>query len=155
MKKLTIIIISIGIFIVSCNKDEVSTNNEQGETKISNYNSFESHNTGQNCMGCHKSGGSGEGWFNVASTVYDSLQQTPYANGTVKLFSQANGGGVLKYTIKVDGNGNFYTTQNIDFGTGLFPVVETINETKYMSTAITTGNCTSCHGNITGKIWSK
>ena len=43
--------------IHSCEKNE-----NENETKISSYNSTESHKEGQNCMTCHKSGGSGEGW---------------------------------------------------------------------------------------------
>ena len=137
------------LFFASCEK------NENNETKISSYNETESHNMGQNCMSCHKQGGSGEGWFTLAATVYDSLQTSPYPNSTIKLYTGPNGTGTLKHTIEVDGNGNFYTTQEVNFDAGLYPVVSSNNGTNYMSSPIYSGNCVSCHGNSTSKIWAK
>ncbi len=134
--------------LVSCNK-------EGEETKISSNSSSESHNQGQNCMSCHKSGGEGEGWFNAAGTVYDSTKLAVYPKTTVKLFSGPQGSGDLKYTVQVDGLGNFYTTEKIDYGTGLYPAVEGNNQTKYMSSSISNGACNSCHGVSTDKIWTK
>ncbi len=142
------ILIILLIGIISCKK-------EGDEFKVSTYNDTESHNAGQDCMSCHKQDGSGEGWFNIASTVYDSLQLNTYPNNTIRLYTHANGTGTLKYTIQVDGKGNFYSTEDIDFGTGLYPSVESVNGTKYMSSSINSGNCTSCHGTTTGKIWAK
>lgn len=153
MKKTIIFTSLVGVFALSifasCGK------NKNNETKISAYNDTESHNMGQNCMSCHLQGGSGEGWFNVAATVYDSLQISPYPNTTVKLYTGPNGTGTLKYTIEVDGNGNFYTTEDVDFSTGLYPVVASNSGTNYMSTPIYMGNCVSCHGSSTSKIWAQ
>lgn len=127
---------------------------KENETKISRHNSNESHNNGQNCMSCHKSGGQGEGHFNVAGSVYDSLQVSHQPNGTVKLYTGPDGTGVLKYTIEVDAKGNFYTTENIDFGSGLYPsVVGTAGIQHFMSTTTTTGACNSCHNVSTDKLW--
>ena len=144
----------------SCKKESNKTNeinevNESNEVKISHYNSNESHYMGQECMSCHKQGGSGEGIFNIGATVFDSTMNNVFPNSTVKLYTGANGSGTLKYTIEVDAKGNFYTTENIDFGNGLYPSVAGNIDTKHMSSAITTGNCVSCHGNTTGKIWGK
>lgn len=136
------------ILLLSCNK-------EGDETKISSYTSSESHNQGQNCMSCHKSGGDGEGWFKAAGTVYDSTKINVYPKTTVKLYSGPQGTGSVKYTVQVDGLGNFYTTEKIDFGSGLYPAVEGNNQTKYMSNPITNGACNSCHGVSTDKIWTK
>lgn len=135
--------------ISSCEKEN------KNETKISSYNDLESHNMGQNCMSCHKQGGAGEGWFTAAGTVYDSLKLNTYPNATVKLYTEPNGNGSLKQTIQVDGKGNFYTTNNIDFGSGLFPVVEGNTTTKYMNSSISMGQCNSCHGVTREKIWIK
>ena len=77
---------------------------------ISSTHDDESHNMGQNCLNCHKSGGSGEGWFSLAGTVYDSLKTATLPNSTVKLYSGPNGTGSLIGIIEVDGLGNFYTT---------------------------------------------
>jgi len=142
------IISSILIVLQSCKK-------EKNEVSISSHNQTESHNMGQNCMSCHISGGSGEGWFNIAGTVYDSLQTSTVPNTTIKLYTGPNGTGSLKETIQVDGLGNFFSTNNIDFGSGLYPAVTGTISTKFMSTSITTGQCNSCHGVSTIKIWAK
>jgi cytochrome c553 len=135
----------------SCTKE----NSEKNETKISAHNGKESHNMSTNCMTCHKKGGEGEGWFNAAGTVYDSTKTTVLANVNVKLYSGPNGTGDLKHTIQVDALGNFYTTEAIDFTSGLFPAVEGPTGTQYMSTATNTGQCYSCHNVTTDKIWTK
>ena len=138
-----------GLLITSCEKDEGN------EKKISHHGSSESHNMGQNCMECHKSGGGGSGWFNAAGTVYDSLGTNTLANATIKLYTQANGAGNVKYTIQADAKGNFYTTENVNFGDGLFPSVEGPTGAKFMSTSVQTGACNSCHGITTGKLWGE
>ncbi len=149
-------IISFGIIFLlififtSCEKDESG----EDRTMTSQHNDDESHKNGQDCMRCHKSGGDGEGWFVAAGSVYNSTKQTPYPNATVKLYTEANGTGTLVGSIEVDGKGNFYTTENIDFGNGLFvAVIGTDGKSKTMNTQITTGACNSCHGNSTDNIW--
>lgn len=146
---LSILIFSV-LILQSCEKDE-----ESGERQIASaYNSKESHNMGINCMNCHKSGGSGEGIFNAAGTVYNDLNTGTYANATVKLFTEPNGAGLLKNTIQVDAFGNFYTSENVDFANGLYASVEGNSQTNYMATPITSGQCNSCHGISTDKIWT-
>ncbi len=140
--------ITIGLVFIACEKDE-------NETKISYYNSTKSHKAGQNCMNCHKSGGSGEGWFTVAGTVYDSTKTSIYPNATIKLYTSPNGVGVLAATIQVDEKGNFYTTEHIDFSNGLYTLAEGNLNTMHMNSAITNGECNSCHGVSTEKIWIK
>ena len=147
-------IIVVGLTVIaglySCEKES-----GENETKISSYNSSESHNTGENCMDCHKSGKSGEGWFTVAGTVYQEDKSTAYPNATVKLYTGANETGSLKATLEVDKKGNFYTTENIDFSNGLYVSVEGSATTKHMDSSISTGKCNSCHGQNTGVIWTK
>lgn len=137
------------LIISSCEKEN------ENETNISTYGSQKSHNMGQNCMNCHKSGGPGEGWFQAAGTVYDSTGNATYPNATVKLYSGPNGTGNLKYTIQADGKGNFYTTESIDFSGGLYPAVSGTQGTQYMGSSISMGHCNSCHGNTTNRIWTK
>lgn len=130
-------------------------NENENETKISSHGDDQSHNLGQNCMNCHKQGGSGEGWFTIAGTIYDSLNSITYPNATVKLFTGPNGTGTLKYTVNADALGNFYTTEKIDFGNGLYPMVKGNVISNYMSSATSSGQCNSCHGISTDKIWTK
>ncbi len=117
---------------------------DENETKISTYNDDESHNAGQNCMDCHTPGGEGEGWFEVAGTVYDSTRtNTPNATGT------------LHYTLQVDALGNFYTTEDMKAPGGLYVAVQGDNQTNNMQSILPSRNCNSCHGVETERIWTK
>ena len=107
-------------------------------------------------MDCHNKNGQGKGWFVVAGTVYDTLfpnnQINP--NATVYLYSQYGGKGALVATIEGDAKGNFYTTEKIDFGTGLYPkLVSSKGKIKYMNAAVTQGACNGCHNYDTYKIY--
>ena len=124
-----------------------------GTTNISKTNGHESHNMGENCMNCHKSGGEGKGCFLAAGTVYNNAGTSIFANATIRLYSQPNGAGSVVATIQGDAKGNFYTTDNIDFGNGLYPsVTNSSGQTSYMSSTISTGACSSCHGVSQAKI---
>lgn len=125
------------------------------EVNISRYNGDESHNKGQNCMNCHKSGGEGEGWFNVAGSVYNNGLIASYPNATIKLYTGPNGTGTMVKIIEADGQGNFFTTEDIDFGEGLFPAVQGANTTHYMTTVAASGQCNSCHGVSTTKLFAE
>jgi hypothetical protein len=142
--------ISGSFVFLSCEKED-----HENETKISSFDSTESHKAGQDCMICHKSGGSGEGWFTVAGTLYDSTKMVPFPNANIKLFTGPDGTGTLKMTIQVDGRGNFYTTESIDFEDGLYTLAEGRLGAQNMHTSFTSGACNSCHGNSTDRIWVK
>jgi hypothetical protein len=152
-KKIILLIkwLVILVFFQSCEIEKEGEN----ETKISENGGSSSHKMGQNCMTCHKSGGSGEGWFSIAGTVYDSSMTDTYANMAVSFSTSPNGTGELKYIIAGDALGNFYTTQTIDFGTGLYTSVRGEKIDQYMITPVTSGQCNSCHGTATDKIWTK
>ena len=132
----------------SCDRDE-------NETKISSFTSNESHKAGENCMACHVSGGDGEGFFKVAGTVYNEQNTSVYPGATIKLYDGPNSTGTLVASIQVDENGNFYSTEDIDFSSGLYPSVVGSNSTEHMPSATTTGACNSCHGGSVDKIWVK
>lgn len=151
MKTKKSLIFFVGIITLSL----CSCDSDDKEKNISKYLSERSHNMGANCMTCHREGGEGEGWFVAAGTVYDEQQVNTYPGATVKLYTGPNGTGTLVHTIEVDTKGNFHTTENINFGTGLYPVVIGNVETKYMGSSISMGACNSCHGNTTGKIWTR
>ncbi len=140
--------VMFGILLVtqSCEKNN--------ETNISSFNNDESHNMGQNCMVCHNTNGKGSGVFMAAGTVYDSLFTSTRKNGTVKLYSGPNQTGTLRATIEVDSKGNFYTTENIDFTGGVFPVIiGSSGDIHYMIATISMGECNSCHGVDNDPIW--
>jgi hypothetical protein len=148
---ISMILIFMTIIVLSCSHYDMA----KKETKISKIGDDESHNNGQNCMNCHSSNGKGEGWFAVAGSVYKSDKASQNPNGKVFLFTEPNMQGTLKYTIEVDGKGNFYTTETIDFGTGLYPAHQNSNGNfKYMQSAIINGQCQSCHNVSTDKIWN-
>jgi hypothetical protein len=102
-----------------------------------------SHNTGKNCLECHTAGGSGEGIFTAAGSVYMPDATTAFGGVTVNLLN----GTTLVKTMVSDGNGNFHTGDSIDFGSGLTPSVVTSGGTRQMSSTIAEGGCnkTGCH----------
>jgi hypothetical protein len=137
------------ISVPSCKKNE-----KCGESNISEAGGDDSHNFGQNCLNCHKSGGEGEGCFSVAGSISNQALSSSLSVGTVKLYTAANGGGILKYTIQIDSKGNFYTTESIDVA-GLYPAATGSDGTPhYMSSSLSSGACNSCHGVSTAKLWA-
>jgi hypothetical protein len=71
----------------------------------------------------------------------------------VEFYTAANGGGTLKYTIQIDGKGNFYSTEAMTL-TGLYPAIKNANGTMYMGSSLSTGACNTCHGNSTGALYA-
>lgn len=144
------------VLIQSCSKETTSSSENEGSgessTGASTSGTSKSHNMGLNCMNCHKAGGQGEGIFTAAGTVYNSAATATFPNATIKLYSGPNGTGTLLYTLSGDNLGNFYTSQVLNFATGIYPAVQGTTTTMYMSTSISTGQCNSCHGVSTGKI---
>ena len=132
----------------SCKKNKDCT-----ETNISVAGGNDSHNFGMNCMNCHKSGGEGKGCFTVAGSVSNSSLTSPLTAGTVKLYTAADGGGTLKYSIQIDSKGNFHSTESIDY-TGLYAAITSANgTTNYMDSQLSSGSCNSCHGASTSKLF--
>jgi hypothetical protein len=141
---------SATLFFVSCKKDR-----NCNETNNSAAGESESHNFGMNCMNCHTAGGKGEGCFNAAGSVSDSLLTSHLSSGTVKFYTQPDGAGQLKYTIPIDEKGNFFTTESISVN-GLYPAITGPDgTTNYMSSSLTNNACNSCHGVTTLKLWAK
>lgn len=136
--------------VMACSKDK-----DSGESAISQPQSTKSHNAGENCMTCHKAGGSGEGSFTVAGTVYNNKLSAIFPNAIIKLYTKPNSGGTLRAVISGDAKGNFYTTEKVDFSGGLYPVIfgHDIDFPKYMLQPVTSGACASCHGSSTSELW--
>jgi len=147
--------ITLFALIVMLTTLQSCSENEYGNIKDSTSGSSASHNMGQNCMNCHKSGGGEAPVWKVAGTVYNEALTATNSNATVKLYTGPNETGTLKYTIQVDAKGNFYTTSSIDFTGGLYPTVVGATSSYSMSTPIETGACNSCHNSvIRSKIWT-
>ncbi|MDX1739949.1 MAG: hypothetical protein R3178_01595, partial [Rhodothermales bacterium] len=123
---------------------------EEDEVMISRFGDTESHNAGEDCMTCHRSGGRGEGAFVVAGTVYEEDGNTVNPGTTIRLLSNPDGA-VLRI-IEVDARGNFYTTEPLSFDGGLLTEVVSGSELRAMITPITEGSCNACHGNSTPVI---
>lgn len=119
-----------------------------------------SHNAGQNCMSCHTPGTSAgsKGVWTVAGTVYTSSAGTTIAkNLVINFYTGPNGTGTLKYTIKADAKGNFYSANTVNFTGGLYPAVVGPTTTKYMGSSVTSpSSCNSCHtgGTGTARVWA-
>ena len=122
----------------SCEKED------EYEIVISDYGDDDSHNKGMDCMTCHIPGKGAEGNFSVAGSIYNT---SIYQNTDVILSTEADAQGEIVAIVKVDALGNFYTTQTIDFGQGLYTTVRSGNRDLNMQGKISSGNCNSCHGN--------
>ncbi len=149
-------LILVGVFLFLAVYSCESTNSGTGGNEvISTYNSSQSHRAGENCMSCHVSSGSGDGIFSVAGTVYNVNLSSPLPNSTVRLYSEPDEDSDPLYVVEVDSKGNFYTTENIDFGEGLYTSVQGSSSEIFMESAITNGSCNSCHGVSTERIWAE
>jgi len=146
-----ILILHLSAAFIGCEENGHSEN----EQNISKNFDDDSHKTGKDCMECHIKGENGEGWFSVAGTVYDSLQTTNNPNGLIKLFTTPENPDDLVATIEVDALGNFFTTEPVNLGNGLYvSVFNTDGKSKSMITPVYTGSCNSCHDGISiDRIW--
>jgi hypothetical protein len=143
MKKLlSILVFGMAIVFFACeeeNEDEVGGQSSAMGT---------SHNTGKNCMGCHK--------FTAAGSAYNKALTSAFQGATVKLTTQPNGAGTAIGSFTTNKSGSFYTSSSINFGSGVYvSVTGTSGTVKYMTSAITSGACNSCHGSSTSKIWTE
>ena len=125
------------IVLFSCERESEGSN----ETNISRHDDDESHYNGHDCMNCHYRVGEGEGWFTLAGTAVDNFR-----NSTVILSTGPKATGTIVKNIEVDLLGNFYTTEPIDYGDGLYVAVESQNgEMEEMDGKIYSGSCNTCH----------
>ena len=105
-------------------------------------------------MNCHHAEGDGEGIFRAAGSVYDTTQITPFPNANIILYTGPNGSGSVVKNIEVDEKGNFYTTESISFESEIYVSVLNPNGTEtFMNTALNNGECNSCHGSSSVRIF--
>ena len=145
---ISVIVILFFLLASSCKKspdnDQISSHN--GETK--------SHHQGEDCTGCHKSGGSaGEYQWVVCGTVYQNDSVTPNPNGVINFWTGPLGTGNLVASLEVDGNGNFFTNAAILPAGGCYPQVKsTGGNIRNMLTLNVTGSCNYCHNSKATRI---
>lgn len=142
-KVFSILLIGLIVVLFACEKE-----NDGEEVGGQSTVSGTSHNTGKNCLSCHQ--------FTAAGSVYNKALSSGFPGALVKLTTQANGAGTVLGTFTVNKSGSFYTSSSINYGTGIYvSVTGSSGSTKYMSSAITTGACNSCHGSSTSKVWTE
>lgn len=97
---------------------------------------------GENCLSCHKAGGSGEIIFSAAGTVFSSKTAAASAGlkGAVVELTDANGKTV---NFTTNAAGNFYFTDTIASPYGI--KVTYNGKSVSMTAKASTGACNSCH----------
>jgi hypothetical protein len=138
----------------SCSKFKL----EDHETEISKFGDDESHYHGRICMDCHAAGGSGEGRFTVAGSIERNA-----GNSLIELYEYKDGQKLL--SVEVDGRGNYFTTEPIDFSNGLVVAVRSpTGDVEWMDEneddhpdvgsngEIYSGSCNTCHGVTTEMV---
>ena len=146
-----VLVVVLMFVVFSCEKeneaDEVDSTTQITGTTNPTASLGSSHNTGKNCQSCHK--------FTVAGSVYKKDMVSVYPGAVMKLTTQAGGAGNVVATIATDKSGNLYTSSGISFGSGLYVGITGASGTKYMTAAITSGACNSCHGSSAAKAWAE
>lgn len=150
-----VLCLALGATFLACEKDgEVeddstaqsnTTNTTNTTTPTANLGS--SHNTGKNCLACHR--------FSVGGSVYKKDLTSTYPGSVVKLTTQPNGAGTVVATMTTDKSGNIRLSSSISFGSGLYVGITGSAGTQYMKAAITSGGCNACHGNTTSRAWTE
>ncbi len=116
----------------------------EGQSNISGT----SHNTGKDCMSCHR--------FTASGSIYNKALSSVFPGAVIKITSQADGAGTVLGTFTTNKSGSFYTSGPINFGSGIFvSVIGSSGNIKHMSSSITLGACNSCHGTSTSKVWAE
>ena len=118
------------------------------ETNISTSNRS-SHNRGEDCTTCHKSGDEGRGCFSICGSAFKNDKITPIQNAVMVLFSKDENGNITASSkaIPIDKSGNFYTTETISFS-GKYPAIISNGDTSIMGGALTNNaSCNKCHAN--------
>jgi hypothetical protein len=136
------LLVAIAFIMLRCDKFIKPENDPSHSVHLET----ESHHVGSNCMTCHYSEGSGEGWFTIAGTVFDNFE-----TGMLYAYDDYNSAPID--SLEIDGKGNVYTTDPFDFGDGKFFAIKRPGVAeKRMPTKITTGQCNLCHTSTTNRL---
>lgn len=69
-----------------------------------------------------------------------------YPGATIRLTAEASGGGSVVASLTADGSGNFYTSNTVNLGPGVYATATgTSGIATAMSAAVTSRACNSCH----------
>ena len=136
----------------ACEKNNVDNTSPTDVILISHYGDSISHRNGENCRSCHRESGGAPGIFNVSGSVFDSASSLAFPNASLRLYTEAGGKGIVQYELEGDALGNFFSTEQVNFGNGLFPVVLSDSSTRSMGSFIQHGHCNACHGITTNRI---
>jgi hypothetical protein len=98
-----------------------------------------SHNAGQDCMGCHATGGGEAPRFLFGGTLYNGSGAA--VSGAEVRVVDANGTGYSVYTAS---NGNFYQTGG-GLATPAHAGARNASGSELMVSSLTNGGCNSCH----------
>ena len=146
-----LLITGLILLLISCEKEdeleELDDTTSVTGTTNGTANLGSSHNTGKNCLSCHK--------FSVGGSVYKQNLTSTFPGSVVKLTTQPNGLGTIVATLTTDNSGNIYKSSSISFGTGLYVSATGTTGTKYMSSPVSSGACNSCHGGSASRIWTE
>lgn len=124
---------------------------ENGPTSVAGTE--RSHHVGENCQSCHLPDGDGKGCWTVAGTIYNPNGTQVATHARVLLFGSPLGQGGEQLSLDDDDLGNVYTSQDVNFSSGLYPaVISAAGDTAFMLEAIRDGACNRCHGNTTERI---
>ena len=95
-----------------------------------------SHNAGRDCLRCHS--------FSVAGTVYRD-DGAVYPGAVVRLTTRPGGGSDVVLSVTADASGNFFTSEPVSWGDGLYTDVQGTGARRLMEAPVTAGACNSCH----------
>ncbi|MFW5974969.1 MAG: hypothetical protein ACOCQ6_02065 [Bacteroidota bacterium] len=132
------------VIFAGCEDDEI-------KTVISLNGDTGSHKPGSNCMECHN--GTESVIFSISGTVFQEDLRNTAPDGKILLYTEPEGNGNLVETIEVDGLGNFYSTEKIDFTQPIYPAAESRTGNRKFMPQTATGSCNSCHSNTEEVIW--
>ncbi|MGV9012991.1 MAG: hypothetical protein ACOH13_10400 [Flavobacteriales bacterium] len=97
--------------------------------------------------------GDGQGCWTVAGSFYNANGTNTVTQARVLLFGGPLVQGGEKLSWDDDDLGNVYTSQDVNFGSGLFPaVVSAAGDKAFMLEPIQDGACNRCLGYSTDRI---
>lgn len=144
----------VGLSAFCRKKDNEVQDSDNGQSPVVSSATATSHYSGKNCMSCHN--GTDAFAFSIAGTLYDSTKTNVYVGGTIEIYTGVNGQGTLIVSLVSDKNGNFYTTEQVNLSSGVYPSAKNMHGMMmHMPQPTTSGACNSCHsqGGTAPPIW--
>lgn len=118
---------------------------ELNVSNISEASGQRSHNHGENCFSCHQERGLGKGIFTLAGSLFRT-SGSAHNQGVIRIYNDA-ARTELAIEVPVDGLGNFFTTETLEFpSAGFFVSVLAANGTEIrMRSPKLSLACNQCH----------